>query len=268
MTAMSDIPVGSPPAPPGRHAAPGGWYPDPLDVSRERYWDGWQWSRNTRESEVPRAYRHAPAAPTAPRTVPYGSGPVTPYVPGPGLGASRQAAFTADGVPLAGWWWRALAGLLDAVLVGTVSGLLTLPFYRDLLDALRTFYVATLRAAQTGGPVPATPNFAAMMTGSDQLLVMRVTFAIGMAYHLPFLRARGATLGLLACRLRVVPVDEGQSNARLTWSCVVVRALLWVLPGALSLRILTVADVLLPLWHPRRQTLHDLAARTQVVRRR
>ena len=58
------------------------------------------------------------------------------------------------------------------------------------------------------------------------------------------------------------------NSERLTWSCVVVRALLWVLPGALSLRILTVADVLLPLWHPKRQSLHDLAARTQVVRLR
>ena len=97
---------------------------------------------------------------------------------------------------------------------------------------------------------------------------MLVTFAIGMAYHVPLLRGRAATLGMMACGLRVVPVDEGQSRERLAWSTVVVRALLWVLPGALSLRILTVADVLLPLWHPKRQTLHDLAARTQVVRRR
>lgn len=97
---------------------------------------------------------------------------------------------------------------------------------------------------------------------------MLVTFAVGMAYHLPLLRFRSATLGMMACGLRVVPVDEGRSQERLTWSCVLVRALIWVLPGALSLRILTVADVLLPLWHPKRQTLHDLAARTQVVRGR
>ena len=136
---MSDIPVGSPPAPPGRHAAPGGWYPDPLDLARERYWDGWQWSRNTRVSEVPQAYRQAPAAPTEPG--PYGHaapGSVGPYVAGPGPMPARQAVATADGVPLAGWWWRALGGLLDAVLVGTVSGLLTLPFYRALVGALRT----------------------------------------------------------------------------------------------------------------------------------
>jgi uncharacterized RDD family membrane protein YckC len=265
---MSDIPVGSPPAPPGRHAAPGGWYPDPLDLNRERYWDGWQWSRNTRESEVPPAYRHAVAAPVAPRPGPYGAGPVAPYVAGGGTQASRQAVTTADGVPLAGWWWRALGGLLDALLVGTVSLVATLPFYRDLLGAFRTFWDAAIRAAQAGAPAPATPNFAGMMTGGDQVLVMVVTFAIGMAYHLPLLRFRSATLGMLACGLRVVPVDEGRSTHRLGWQSVLVRALLWVLPGALSLRILTVADVLLPLWHPKRQTLHDLAARTQVVKLR
>lgn len=268
---MSDIPVGSPPAPPGRHAAPGGWYPDPLDVSRERYWDGWQWSRNTRESEVPPAYRQAPGVPApygGPAGQPYGAYGAQPTAYGPGQPAppSRQAAFTGDGVPLAGWWWRALGGLIDALLVGTVSGLATLPFYRELLGAFRTFWDAALLAAQTGAAPPPTPNFATMISGTDQLLVMVVTFAIGMAYHLPFLRVRGATLGLMACGLRVVPVDEGRRPGRLAWSSVVVRTLLWVLPGALSLRILTVADVLLPLWHPKRQTLHDLAARTQVVR--
>ena len=106
------------------------------------------------------------------------------------------------------------------------------------------------------------------MSGTDQLLVMVVTLALGLAYNLPFLRVRGATLGMLACGLRVVPLDEGRSAARLSWSSVVVRSLLWVLPWTLSLGILSVVDALLPLWHPKRQTLHDLAARTQVVRLR
>ena len=266
---MSDIPVGSPPAPPGRHAAPGGWYPDPLDLNRERYWDGWQWSRNTRESEVPPAYRQAPGAPVGqPAPYAYGPGPARPYAAAPAPGVSRQASTTADGVPLAGWWWRALAGLIDSLLVGTVSLVATLPFYRELFGAVRTFWGAAMSAARTGAPPPATPNFAAMMSGGDQLLVILVTFALGMAYHLPFLRVRGATLGMLACGLRVVPQDEGRSTGRLPWSTVLVRVLIWVLPGALSLRILTVADVLIPLWHPKRQTLHDLAARTQVVRTR
>jgi uncharacterized RDD family membrane protein YckC len=272
MGSMSDIPVGSPPAPPGRHAAPGGWYPDPLDPGRERYWDGWQWARDTREGQGRPPY-HQPAA-TTPAQGPYAPGPwqagqggVPPRAPYGGVAVpGRQAWATADGVPLAGWWWRALAGLIDSAITGTVTLLLTFSIYRDVFAALRTFWDSALQAAQLGAPAPATPNFAAMMTGGDQLLVTLVTLAIGMAYHLPFLRLRGATLGLLACGLRVVPQDEGRSSGRLAWSSVLVRAVLWVLPGALSLRILTVADVLLPLWHPKRQSLHDLAARTQVVR--
>ncbi|MGI3786319.1 MAG: RDD family protein [Janthinobacterium lividum] len=271
---MSDIPVGSPPAPPGRHAAPGGWYPDPLDLSRERYWDGWQWARDTREGQGRPPYQQPAAA--APAPTPYAQGPwsggpgsVPPGAAYGGAGvASGQARATADGVPLAGWWWRALAGLIDSLITGTVTLLATFPLYRGLFTAFGTWYSQMMRAAQSGGQPPASPNFAGMMTGSDQLLVMLVTFAIGMAYHLPLLRLRGATLGQLACGLRVVPLDEGRSAGRLPWPSVLVRALLWVLPGALSLRILTVADVLLPLWHPRRQTLHDLAAHTQVVRLR
>lgn len=266
MTAMSDIPVGSPPAPPGRHAAPGGWYPDPLDLSRERYWDGWQWSRDTRVSESRPLASHGAGVPVAPN--PYGSAPGAAYGSAPLPVASRQAATTADGVPLAGWWWRALASLLDALVVGLVAGLLTLPFYSELFAAFATWWSHALPIAQAGGQPPPTPNFAGMISARDQLLITLVTLVVGLAYHLPFLRRRGATPGLLACGLRVVPVDAGRWRERLPWSCVLVRALLWVLPGALGLRILTVADVLVPLWHPRRQTLHDLAARTQVVRLR
>ena len=265
---MSDIPVGSPPAPPGRHAAPGGWYPDPLDVHRERYWDGWQWSRNTRDSEVPPAYRQPVPPTTAPYPGGYGGGPVAPYAVHPGQAPVSRQVTTADGVPLAGWWWRALAGLLDSLLVGVVTALATLPFYSALIDAFGTFWDSTVRAAQTGAPPPQPPSFAGLMSGGDQLLVMVLTFAIGMAYHLPFLRARGATLGMLACGLRVVPLDVGRFAGRLSWSSVLVRTLLWVLPWTMSLGILTVVDVLLPLWHPKRQTLHDLAARTQVVKLR
>jgi uncharacterized RDD family membrane protein YckC len=42
-----------------------------------------------------------------------------------------------------------------------------------------------------------------------------------------------------------------------------------VLPGISSLlSLITVVDVLFPLWHPKRQALHDMAAKTQVIRPR
>jgi uncharacterized RDD family membrane protein YckC len=40
-----------------------------------------------------------------------------------------------------------------------------------------------------------------------------------------------------------------------------------VLPSINSfLSLITVVDVLFPLWHPKRQALHDMAAKTQVIR--
>src|SRR5215210_4105633 len=106
---MSDIPVGSPPVPPGRHAAPGGWYADPVDPARERYWDGWQWSRNTRPREA------APYIPPTAIGPPPGNFAQAGY-PVPPRYLSHQAVATADGVRLAGWWWRALAAILDNVI--------------------------------------------------------------------------------------------------------------------------------------------------------
>ena len=73
----SEIPVGSPPVPPGRHAAPSGWYPDPVNRANERYWDGWQWSRNTRPSENPAAGQ--PVGPVQPYGQPYGQQPSPQY---------------------------------------------------------------------------------------------------------------------------------------------------------------------------------------------
>jgi uncharacterized RDD family membrane protein YckC len=76
-------------------------------------------------------------------------------------------------------------------------------------------------------------------------------------------------VGKLACRLRVVPVDRGLSRPGLSWSAALIRAAVWVLPGISSLLALfTVVDALFPLWQPKRQALHDLAAKTQVVRAR
>jgi uncharacterized RDD family membrane protein YckC len=73
----------------------------------------------------------------------------------------------------------------------------------------------------------------------------------------------------LICGLRVVRVDQGHDPGPLPWSSIFIRAGIWVLPGISSLlSLITVVDVLFPLWHPKRQALHDMAARTQVIRSR
>jgi uncharacterized RDD family membrane protein YckC len=261
---VSDIPVGSPPAPPGRHAAPGGWYPDPVNAAQERYWDGWQWSRNTRPSAG------------APNTG-YGQAPYAPYPqPHPtrpvGYATSRagsvQATTTADGVPLASWWWRVLAVLIDNMITAAIVAVITFPVWRALYATLVSFFNAVLDA-QRSGVAPPTLNPTDLISSTSQLIVTLVTLVVGMLYHGGFLRWKSATPGKLICGLRVVPVDRGRDPGPLPWSSIGIRVSIWVLPGISAfLGFITLVDVLFPLWQPKRQALHDIAAKTQVVRPR
>jgi uncharacterized RDD family membrane protein YckC len=341
MKGVTDIPVGSPPVPPGRHAAPGGWYPDPLDARRERYWDGWQWSKNTRDVEPVAGARTGPApyppAPAAPDQVPpsYGSGyppvqgpsgqpgqPPNPYQPSAGQypqgqypqdpnaapyqqgpyqqapyqqgpyqqgpyqqGYPQQAPYpqasypvnvpgqravaTADGVPLAGWWQRALAVLIDWLIVSVLVVIPGFGVYSRLVSRIAVFFNEAMTAAQTGRPAPPSPTAADLLSTSDQLVLTISGLVIGLLYHVLFLRWKGATPGKLVCRLRVVPVDQGHFQGRLPWSSILIRAVLWVVARTQAyLLLFRLFDVLFPLWQPKRQALHDLAARTQVVKRR
>jgi uncharacterized RDD family membrane protein YckC len=274
----SEIPVGSPPAPPGRHAAPSGWYPDPVNPANERYWDGWQWSRNTRPGENPARRRAAAGSGQQPyqqqpyQQPPYGQAPYgqQPY-PQPGYPAApfgaKPVPTTTDGVPLAGWWSRALAIVLDALIVGTVASLLTLPIYLRLAAALGEFFSASMEAAQQGRPLPPQPDVNALISPTDQLILVGVGFGLHTLYLVFFLRWRSATPGKLVVGIRVVPVDQGRSTEKLAWQQVIIRALVWTVPNVQALLfVIRVVDVLMPLWNPKRQALHDVAAKTQVVK--
>ena len=284
--------------PPGRHAAPSGWYPDPVNAANERYWDGWQWSRTTRPVENPvppsgpSGYgppgasqapgQYSPGQQQRPGQQSYGQQqppsqqpyqPQTygqqPYAP-QGYGqpyAIKPIATTADGVPLAGWWARALAIVIDAVLVGIVAALLAMPIYLRMAQALGDYFRESIQAGEQGLPMPPQPDISAIISNTDQIILLAVTLGLHTLYIAAFLRWRGATPGKLIVGLRVVPVDQGRSQEKLGWSVVFVRALCWTVPNLyLLLLVFRIADVLFPLTNPRRQALHDLAARTQVIR--
>ncbi|MFL6065513.1 MAG: RDD family protein [Friedmanniella sp.] len=275
---MSDIPVGSPPVPPGRHAAPSGWYADPIDAGQERYWDGWQWSRNTRAREGtaapgqgPAGYPPQPGLSANPGYSQYPGypqqGPSQPWTGQPTAGRPGQATMTADGVPLAGWWWRALAAIVDGVFVGILGSLASLPLLLPMIRRLSAFVAQSMEAARQGQVQPPPPSTTELLPVGDQLMLSLIAVAISFVYQVVFLHWRGATPGKLICGLRVVPVDRGRYRDRLAWGSVSVRALVWTLPGLSSLLFLVrLLDVLFPLWQPKRQALHDLAARTQVVK--
>ena len=279
---MSDIPVGSPPVPPGRHAAPSGWYADPLDQGQERYWDGWQWSRNTRAREgaappaqAPAGYPPQPgysaaAGVPAPAGLPAQGYPPQqgypqPWTGQPAGGRPGQAVMTADGVPLAGWWWRVLAVLLDGLFVGILTTLASLPLLLPLIDRFSVYFAQLMEAAQQGRTQPPVTD---LLSSGEQLALAVIGVVVSFLYQLAFLRWRSATPGKLICGLRVVPVDEGRARGPLSWRSVVARAVVWAAPGLNTLLgLFQLLDVLFPLWQPKRQALHDLVAGTQVVKR-
>lgn len=288
---MSDIPIGSPPAPPGRHAAPRGWYPDPVDGSRERYWDGWGWSRNTREAAAqgpagfdartsgqqgfhPQGFQQPryqqPQQPQQPQQQPYQQAGQQPaYQAYPGAAAPAVAGpQTADGVPLAGWGWRLLSGLIDLIIVSIVGSVLALPVTLQSLPAISRYFSQAIADAEAGRMTP-TLTAQELFTSNQQILMSAITVVVGLLYFVLLWRFRSATLGQIICGLRVVPDGHGHNTERLAWPQAVIRALVWSVPftaGTAMLLIFGALNALFPLWNVKRQAIHDIAAKTQLVK--
>lgn len=187
--------------------------------------------------------------------------------PGPPPGArAGQAWATADGVPLAGWWWRVLAAAIDNIILFVLSTLASLPLLIPLIRTFSTYFSEAVRAAEQGRTAPVMDPNSLVSTG-DTFRLALIQVAIAFAYHVIFLRWRAASPGKMICGLRVVVQDLGRERAPLSWRTVVVRAAVWTGPGLYSaLLLFRLLDSLFPLWQPRRQAVHDLAAQTQVVR--
>ncbi|MDO5499256.1 MAG: RDD family protein [Propionibacteriaceae bacterium] len=258
---MSDeIPVGSPPAPPGRHAAPGGWYADPVAEGRERYWDGWQWTRNVRPRPGGRARSGHPPQDQVQPGQPPGA-----YAPQSGPAAYRMVPATADGVPLAGWGWRALAFAVDYFLLNALTQFIAMvtPLGAGIRRSTNA-YEAYLTEVLTTDTQVDFAHLTSLLMSTEMIISSVISTLLFIVYSGLMLRARGATLGKMLFRLRVVPVDQGQSPpglpGRQAWlrpTVTQVFGLLW--PVALI-------DYLFPLWDRRRQTLHDKVVTTQVIR--
>jgi len=98
-------------------------------------------------------------------------------------------------------------------------------------------------------------------------LALGVLLALGLAYRTVMVATRGATLGKMLMRIRVARADDpagkppGMLRAALR---AVMEMVLPVLPSLLA--FLFLINYLLPLFQPRRQTLHDAAARTIVIK--
>jgi uncharacterized RDD family membrane protein YckC len=254
-----------------------GWYPDPQDARLMRWWDGSAWTEDVYERTEPLGgpldqrtpYGAAGGAvPTAQAT----GDPADPYLqrgmPTAGAGAGwasatsvrvRTSPTTSDGVPLASWGMRALARIIDGLVVSVVALAVTFP---SVADVVRTAWDDAERAAQTGES--ATPLFTDPSMLEHLAYVTFAQLLVGLVYEVVFLLWKAATPAKLALGLRVRRWDAGQ---RLTPTVVVRRWLAY--QGAQAVPYVgtpyLVIDLLWPVRDARRQALHDKFARTCVV---
>ena len=293
-----------------------GWYPDPADPARQRFWDGAHWTAETRSvspTSRPTPATVDPYAAAAPATsvrlpgdpyaaaaamrVPPPAGPApvpaypahaNPYLnaaaaaPSDGTRLAPGVARTVDGVPLAGWWWRVLATVIDMALLSFVAGsALIYTVFGDAVDLLIAWFNDAIRVAKANSTaLPPLPPELVPLEGKYTLALAAVTFV----YCVAFLVWRGATPGQMLCGLRVVPFGQGRHQGGLSWVTAAIRVAVYLLLTTVALGIVTLAAPdasaslgglflilmlltwLWPLWQPGRRGLQDLAARTQVVR--
>jgi len=152
---------------------------------------------------------------------PYG-GPVQQTAPA-ALGGRPQAVFTADGVRLSGWWWRVLAAWLDSIFISVLVAIPAFPIYRRMYGSIAAYLNEVFSAAQSGQAPPAQPAVTSFLSSTDQAALLAIQIGVALVYNIAFLRWRSATLGMLICGLRVVPVDRGRFTDRLEWGSIVIR---------------------------------------------
>jgi uncharacterized RDD family membrane protein YckC len=269
---------------------PAGWYPDPADETRQRYWNGTQWTMETRigtpDFAAPGvAYTKSgateyPTQPEVPYQAEYPPHVENPYqptgiVPGYGAynpnsgyehplyGSAYRGPRTADGVPLAGWWWRVLALLLDNIILNVVA-MIYAPLLPDYTTGLTRWFEDYLRAVGQGS-LNLPDIFDSQYYFIEPLLAYgAVSTIVAIIYATCMLAFKGATLGMLACQMRVVPTGHGQNATALPMGKAALRCVMYQVLSFIPL--LGFINTLFPLWDKGRQTLHDKIAGTQVVR--
>jgi len=236
-----------------------GWHPDPVPPQPGqppllRYWDGSRWTEHTAPAQAPAASQQY-AAPAYPDT--YG----TAYA------GAKPPATTPDGVPLAGWWQRVLALIIDVFIVGIIGGLVAFPWLRDVFDSYSDWFDEALNADSSSVDTSQLQSD----TAGPLAIIGAINLALGFAYHVGFLMWKQATPGKLIVglrvRLRETPGPMPIGTVLLRWLGQFGIGIIGLVPfvGGIT-GIYSLLDYLWPLWDDKKQAIHDKIAKTNVVK--
>jgi uncharacterized RDD family membrane protein YckC len=242
-----------------------GWHPDPVPAPagqppQLRYWDGTRWTEHVAPAP------HIAGPPAYQGT--YAASYPQPAVPGY---AAKVPPTTPDGVPLAGWWHRAGAYLLDALIVGLLTAVVAIPWLREVWHTYRDWIDELIKSTEAGGESTVDTSQLQHDIARPLAIIVAIQLVISFCYHVGFLMWRQATPGKLMTGLRVRlrerpgPMPLGTVVVR--WLGQFGVGLLGLVPfvGSLS-GVYSLLDDLWPLWDPHNQAIHDKLAKTNVVR--
>jgi uncharacterized RDD family membrane protein YckC len=170
--------------------------------------------------------------------------------PPPGAGGPPPDAGVTR-LRLAGWWRRVGAAVIDGLVIGVLAGV--------LLAAL----IAGLSASLDDAVGRAVGVFLAGLVCAACAFVAAVLYAVWMSA-----RTNGRTVGRMATGIRAARVNGAPMTFKHAFvrEAVIKWGLFYGLGGLLTLGLLPLVDVLWPLWDEQNRALHDLLARTRVIR--
>jgi len=177
---------------------------------------------------------------------PVAQAPAAPAAPPMGSYAPQKFVDPATGVPLAEWWQRAVALIIDDVIVGIPTFIVL-----RIIVAIGT----TTTTDQLGFQYRST-------SGAALLFGYVVVFAVWFGYFVFFTgRGEGQTPGKMAMGIGV-RIEGGAAGAIGFGKAAGRYGMIFVM-GIIPIVLLI--DYLSPLWDPRRQAWHDKVAKTSVV---
>ncbi|WP_066945770.1 RDD family protein [Microtetraspora fusca] len=177
-------------------------------------------------------------------------------------GAPAGAVPTGAPAPLAEWWQRLVARIIDGVIIG-------IPYFIISLVLTGILVTAPSFDPETG---VLTAGGGVFLAG---LLITLLSAAVMSGYEFLLLKQRGQTVGKIVMGIKVVPVGGTLPPGGLPADVAVKRAgvlygpqfLRWIPIVGWILSIFSLVNVLWQLWdRPLQQALHDKAAGTVVVK--